>query len=43
MQEYVYSAMLIHKVHGSMDENRVLKVIEAAGGKPEAKGKDKKK
>ena len=33
MQEYVYSAMLIHKVHGTLDEAHVAKVIEAAGGK----------
>ena len=34
--EYVYTAMLIHKVGGKIDEATVTKVLEAAGVKPDA-------
>ncbi|MCX8146915.1 MAG: 50S ribosomal protein P1 [Candidatus Woesearchaeota archaeon] len=33
--EYVYAAMLIHKVGGKLDEDTVKKVLEAAGAKPD--------
>lgn len=33
--EYVYTAMLIHKVGGKIDEATVTKVLEAAGVKPD--------
>jgi len=34
--EYVYTAMLIHKAGGKIDEATVTKVLEAAGVKPDA-------
>ena len=33
--EYVYTAMLIHKAGGKIDEATVTKVLEAAGVKPD--------
>ena len=33
--EYIYAAILIHKLGGSINENTVTEVIEAAGGKPD--------
>ena len=33
--EYVYAGMLIHKIGGSLNEETVKKVIQAAGGKPD--------
>ena len=33
--EYVYAAMLIHKLSGKIDEDTVKKVIQAAGGSPD--------
>jgi len=33
--EYVYTAMLIHKAGGKIDETTVTKVLEAAGVKPD--------
>ena len=33
--EYVYAAMLIHKLGGKINEDTVKKVIQAAGGKPD--------
>ena len=33
--EYIYAAMLIHKLGGTIDEAHVKKVLEAAGGKPD--------
>lgn len=33
--EYVYSALLIHKLGSQLTEDRVKKVLEAAGGKPD--------
>lgn len=32
--EYIYAAMLIHKLGGKIDESSVKKVLEAAGAKP---------
>jgi len=34
--EYVYTAMLLHKLGKKVDEASMLKVIEAAGGKPDS-------
>ncbi len=34
--EYVYTAMLIHKAGGKIDEATVTKVLEAAGVKPDS-------
>ena len=34
--EYVYTAMLIHKAGGKIDEATVTKVLEAAGAKPDS-------
>lgn len=34
--EYVYTAMLIHKAGGKIDEGTVTKVLEAAGVKPDS-------
>jgi large subunit ribosomal protein L12 len=31
--EYIYAAMLIHKVGGKVDEHSVTKVLQAAGAK----------
>jgi large subunit ribosomal protein L12 len=33
--EYIYAGMLIHKVGGTLNEDTVKKVIQAAGGKPD--------
>ena len=33
--EYIYAGMLIHKVGGTLNEETVKKVIQAAGGKPD--------
>ncbi len=33
--EYVYAAMLIHKLGGKIEEDTVKKVIQAAGGTPD--------
>jgi len=33
--EYVYAAMLIHKLGGKIEEDTVKKVIQAAGGSPD--------
>lgn len=33
--EYVYAAMLIHKLSGKIEEDTVKKVIQAAGGTPD--------
>ena len=33
--EYIYSAMLIHKLGKKIDENKVKSVIQAAGGTPD--------
>ena len=33
--EYVYAAMLLHKVGQKVDEENLNKVMEAAGGKPD--------
>ena len=34
--EYVYTAMLIHKAGGKIDEATVTKVLESAGVKPDS-------
>ena len=33
--EYIYTAVLIHKCGGKVDQSTVKRVIEAAGGKPD--------